>query len=706
MNGMKHIYLFAMLLATLLATSCADDDRQAADAIPDGYGKLTVTISTPEAAKTRAVSTTTPWLQGSLDERAIKSYHLLVCNGNTIVQAISGGETELGDHEADPKNYFPSAGTITTDILPIGTYNFTFYCLANFTPDMLTATGLAISNGKVTDTELPANFETKVMQPIANGIDAVPSTGLPMTGKLTQSSVNISKGEITTIGNPLILWRMMAKMEFYFTNQSDTKIRIKGVEVEPINQATAANGSGIYLISQDNLGSLANLRPQSAGASTSAMGVTATWPLHDNVAVNAVVSETGVLVQATLSNGSSLTASGQLVAQNLAVTKLQKFKAKQDIPAPDPNHDPPILRDDQAYVTFTVKPVSGITFKPTHLSFKASRGGANDGQFDVEAVSGSTNTVIASEVNAARYDEEPYLSSYEYTLNADAITNDGAYTIKIYLYNLKENEEFALSDVVITGIATQNIAGATATEGVTLPSGALTDVGTFEYQPSSALELAAGANTHTPFFFYVNETDATFTTTNNQLSLRFKIQRWNAATSQWNDDEIRYGVTTHYGDGTTGHDGFNVIRRNDWIHIPVVLTDWQFRIEPLAFVPIAGYPATTVSSDGLTATFSTGGMIALQPFVKKYDENTWRSFGDPEISDISISWKNQSGSENLVTTPFIYDPVTKSIIGELNNNLGAGTYKTSITVNATLGPTNDATKQYPYSYTFNVVLQK
>ena len=34
------------------------------------------------------------------------------------------------------------------------------------------------------------------------------------------------------------------------------------------------------------------------------------------------------------------------------------------------------------------------------------------------------------------------------------------------------------------------------------------------------------------------------------------------------------------------------------------------------FKGYAGYPATLLSSDALTATFNTGGMIALQPFVK------------------------------------------------------------------------------------------
>ena len=223
------------------------------------------------------------------------------------------------------------------------------------------------------------------------------------------------------------------------------------------------------------------------------------------------------------------------------------------------------------------------------------------------------------------------------------------------------------------------------------------------------MELEAkndGTSDEGTIFFYVNESDATFTTTENQFSIRFKIQRQKADGS-WYDDEIRYGMTTPYIDGRTGGDGFNVIRRNDWIHIPVVLTDWQLRIEPLAFVPIAGYPATTLSSDGLTATFSTGGMIALQPFVKKYSDNTWRDFSDPEVTFVSISWKNSdgdnvSGDDKIIKSPFVYDSTSRCIIGELNNAKAGGGKKTTFVVNVKLGPSSGS--QYDYSFTFNVVL--
>ena len=257
---------------------------------------------------------------------------------------------------------------------------------------------------------------------------------------------------------------------------------------------------------------------------------------------------------------------------------------------------------------------------------------------------------------------------------------------------------------------------------VSLPSSGVT-TGPVTYETSTTTSLLTleakndGDTDEGTLFFYVNETNATFTTTQNQYSLRFKIKRGGTIS------ELRYGVTTHYGNGSTAQDGFNVIRRNDWIHIPIILTDWHYRIEPLPFVPIGGYPAATVSSDGLTATFSTGGMIALQPFIKKKGDATWRDFGNTDISygddswETSIHWKNingtdVSGDDYIVKTAFAYDPDSKCIIGELNNKasiLGHG-YMTTFTVHLKLkGPKVSEDPEtyvwYDYTFTFNIVLQ-
>ena len=246
--------------------------------------------------------------------------------------------------------------------------------------------------------------------------------------------------------------------------------------------------------------------------------------------------------------------------------------------------------------------------------------------------------------------------------------------------------------------STDNLAAGT---GVSIPTSARTNVGTVRYEPTTPLTLDAkgGTNPTGNLFFYVNETDATFTTTSNQLSVRFKIKRQKAG-DEWYDEELRYGVTTNHN-GTSG--GFNVIRRNDWVHIPVYLRDWTFRIEAMPFVPIAGYPAVVVGNDALEATFSTGGYVILQPFAQKNNDGVWRDCSDSEVTFVSLTSAPQAGSANMMTTPFTYDPDTKCIIGVLNNNLDAGTYRTTLTIDMKLGPQGS---QFDYTFTCNVILQK
>lgn len=204
------------------------------------------------------------------------------------------------------------------------------------------------------------------------------------------------------------------------------------------------------------------------------------------------------------------------------------------------------------------------------------------------------------------------------------------------------------------------------------------------------------------FIFYVNESTApTNSSGHYYLSLGIK-------TGSGSDVVYSHALISDEGSSDDDHGKWNYIARNDYRVIPIVLTDWQFRIEPIAFVPIAGYPAVTLSSDALKATFSTGGFIALQPFVKKRTEATWRDFGDPEVTFVSVSWTNSdgtdiSGSDEIVKTAFAYDAVSKYIIGEINHDkVTAGhTNKTAVTVTVKLGPSGS---QYTYSFTCDVII--
>ena len=121
---------------------------------------------------------------------------------------------------------------------------------------------------------------------------------------------------------------------------------------------------------------------------------------------------------------------------------------------------------------------------------------------------------------------------------------------------------------------------------------------------------------------YVNETNATATATHNQYSIRLKVRR------NMSVEEYRYGFTVN-----SASSGFDYIRRNDWIKLPILFRDWSFRVETLPFPPIAGFQSRVVSADALSITFNTGGYIFLRPMFRKDTdpEGIWRSFDDSDV---------------------------------------------------------------------------
>ena len=502
MRMLKRYFYFMLGLTAVLMTACSSEETTNTElSMPEGMGRIRITISTPESNPdlTRAVSTETTWLAPDHEWERLQTFRILICDAatNEVVQIITGdmmGEASTSSSE----HLYKQSAELVSEPLLAGNYKIyaTANCHSSSNENDVFDDGYTV--GSTVDWE---NTTIK----LANGYS---EKNIPMTGRLA-NAVTVTPGDVTDAGT-ITVWRVMGKMQFEFANFTSSKIKIKGIEVEPINQLSTGDDSGkglVYLFSKDDLTSTANL---AAGSD------------------------------------------------------------------------------------------------------------------------------------------------------------------------------------------------------ITIPASARTNVGTVRYEPTTPLTLDAkdGTKTTGNLFFYVNETDATFTTTDNQYSLRFKIQRKNG--ENWFDEELRYGMTTAYTDGTTGGNGFNVIRRNDWIHIPVYLSDWQFRVEPLAYVPIAGYPAATISSDGLTATFSTGGPIILQVFAQKNNDGTWRDFTDPEVTFQGITWKNSdgtsdAGTDKLFVTAPTYDEDTGCIVGVLNNSLAAGT-KTSITVTAGLGPTDGP--KYVHAFTFNVVLKK
>ena len=435
-----------------------------------------------------------------------------------IILTIEGDKTQMAAVSGSSYPYKQSAD-ITTEI-SAGTYRI--YATANYADGYTVGsivnpeTTVRFPNGYGTTGTTFFGGDDNASNPVANPI--------PMTGKLA-SAVTVNDGETKDAGT-ITVWRVMAKMQFEFTNESTEQIEILGVEVEPINIASD-DGPGIYLFSKDDLESTKNLAAPYFNQTVNQTDITTTWTLQDDVQQEATVSEAGagLFSQAQLMWGSLLQSTGKILAgaeaeEDANKTKLQAFTATEEVEA----------SDDRAAIILSVKPKDGLTFTPTGLSFKACRGATDKGNIRVVSICNGTSTEVQSGVRPSRYngkndgDNPTYYSTYSYNLTNSA--TPGVFTVKIYLSGVPKDKWYAFSDFVITGNV-KNIDDDNATwKRVTLPpapsgenkKSGREDVGEVKYPlttsdtPLLTLNGYSGTGTKPTgtLFFYVNETGNQF----------------------------------------------------------------------------------------------------------------------------------------------------------------------------------------------------
>ncbi|MBR4269208.1 MAG: Ig-like domain-containing protein [Prevotella sp.] len=206
-------------------------------------------------------------------------------------------------------------------------------------------------------------------------------------------------------------------------------------------------------------------------------GVTATWELKSTtVETNATTSVDGLFSVAALSWGEKIEPMGLRTDGDITRQQFQPTETAQ-------------AGDDNAAIVFTLKPKKSLSFAPKSLSFNASRVGTNGGKFDVVVISGNEELKVAEGVTPQLAKESPFISNHTFDLSGMSATDD-ALTVKIYVYSLANNKQYAFSDVVITGdvegtlepVPTYTLSVTSAVSGAgkvsTTPAGAEFDEGT------------------------------------------------------------------------------------------------------------------------------------------------------------------------------------------------------------------------------------
>lgn len=115
--------------------------------------------------------------------------------------------------------------------------------------------------------------------------------------------------------------------------------------------------------------------------------------------------------------------------------------------------------------------------------------------------------------------------------------------------------------------------------------------------------------------------------------------------------------------------GLSYINRNDFITIPVLITDWLVDVSVLFYPPIGGYPAVlSEKNDGeFYAKFGSGGRFVVNPTISSSDGSVVTNSN----LDITLTTEDESGILNKQPT---YDKKTSEIVGEIAD----GKYGTAV----------------------------
>ena len=155
-------------------------------------------------------------------------------------------------------------------------------------------------------------------------------------------------------------------------------------------------------------------------------------------------------------------------------------------------------------------------------------------------------------------------------------------------------------------------------------------------------------------------------------------------------------TTVDAATGTTSNHRYamlswNEIRRNDYLKIPIKLTDYQIRWKVEAFSPIGVLPKVTDDGENLSLDFGYYGEFHIKPEVIKLSRtgsqtlsvSEWQMGTDATGSD---GWTRQEQNPQGADGVNIFDaspswiPVTYRLEGEMGNRTGSAIYTMKIKV--------------------------
>ena len=256
--------------------------------------------------------------------------------------------------------------------------------------------------------------------------------------------------------------------------------------------------------------------------------------------------------------------------------------------------------------------------------------------------------------------------------------------VQLYITNATDHainlKTITLSDVTLNGNRNikllPNVDSANELKGVNLVDGVAKGTITLTADENNGMTIEP-RNSQTACF-YMNESLVDKGTDGGNRYFILSLTTVDAATGTTSNH--RYAMLS-----------WNEIRRNDYLKIPIKLTDYQIRWKVEAFSPIGVLPKVTDDGENLSLDFGYYGEFHIKPEVIKLSRtgsqtlsvSEWQMGTDATGSD---GWTRQEQNPEGADGVNIFDaspswiPVTYRLEGEMGNRTGSAIYTMKIKV--------------------------
>ncbi|MBR3521765.1 MAG: Ig-like domain-containing protein [Prevotella sp.] len=304
--------------------------------------------------------------------------------------------------------------------------------------------------------------------------------------------------------------------------------------------------------------------------------------------------------------------------------------------------------NDDDVLTFTIKPKKGLTFAPKSFSFESSKWGTGGGKFDVIAIAGGTETVLAQGFSPERNNE---FSKLSYDLSKLSLDANGL-VLKIKVYSLATNKEYGFGSIVLTGdvsgtpeaVPAYTMSVKLGTEGAGSvscnPAGAEFDEGTaltvtatenFGYHFAGWTDADGKAiSTENPYSFEIaqNTTLVATYTKNNVYALNMKRE------GGANENLVQFLPEGNYVDGVHYYEEGTDVKITAVNNRILTFTSWEGDAQGTS----AEYDIKMNSDKNVTANFSATDFIV-----------GWDLYNDAPKSERAADYKADSENAGLLS---------------------------------------------------------